>query len=194
MDQTVAQFILDFSKAIIDKQSSINWIEMIFSILSPVLVGVILAIIGFRFDKKKQDSINTVVQKMKDLTDKIESQKILIEALNRIEVQNKIHSMEIAKIIYADFYSLYWNRVDNNADFDNLFQKAKKSMYENSIYIDNNILNNLKKILYQFARLISPNIKDDKSEILKQIDEEMNNLKCSLIKEYNLLGKITSLE
>ena len=74
--------------------------EYLLAILPPLIVGILLAILGFVLDRNKQKNIDAVSEKTQLLSDKIDSQKTLIQALNSIETKNRENSMQIAKDLY----------------------------------------------------------------------------------------------
>jgi len=160
--------------------------EYLLAILPPLIVGILLAILGFVLDRNKQKNIDAVSEKTQLLSDKIDSQKTLIQALNSIETKNRENSMQIAKDLYKLFYSMYWDRVDKK-NIANMFQDAKRYMYENSIYLDANIQNAFFAVLQQFAKIIVPGHPGEDLEGMIELNNKMNDLKNKLILEYNLL-------
>jgi hypothetical protein len=194
MNPDVIRSYVDILIEILNKKPSIEWLSILISVLSPIIVGIVLAIIGYKFEKGKMVIINKLTIETNTLNDKLEAQKELIRVMNGIEVQNKIRSMNVAIELYEKLYELYWNRVDESADISSMFNEAKRFMYEKSIFLENDIVNTSFKVLFLHARLLAPGPEDKKTSILPMMDTEMNNLKDELIREYNLKGIITEMK
>ena len=194
MDPQTTQAIADIVKSVTQASKGLDWIPIVTSILSPLLVGFVLSVLGYRLEMQKQRQLDSFAKRTQNLADKIDAQKFQIEKINSIELQNKIHSMEIAKSLYAKLYTLYWNRVDNDADFDRPFQEAKRYMYENSIYLENSTLDAFFMVLMQLVKLKIPESKLEIPNYFMNTENAMTNLKKVLLETYNLTGRITQLE
>ena len=161
-------------------------------IISPIIVGAILAWVQYKLDKKKQEKIDIVVEKANSLDRKIDAQKILIDKVNSIEVQNRIYSMEIAKTLYGKLYSMYWKRFEG-VSISPLFDDAKRYLYEYSIYLNENVIRAFFAVLLNISKIIMASA-TEMPECITSLDNAMEGLKEKLKEEYNLLGKITKLD
>jgi len=75
MDPTTTTTILSNLASYSKNTANFDWLGFI---ISPIIVGAIIAFVQYLLDKKKQEKIDSVVEKTNSLDRKIDAQKILV--------------------------------------------------------------------------------------------------------------------